>query len=579
MTVQVIQARSKQNTQTDTKTPARLRVAAYCRVSTDSEEQESSYEAQCSHYSAYIRANPAWELVGIYADEGITGTSTRRREQFKRMVRDCEAGKVDLVVTKSISRFARNTLDCLQYIRRLKALGIAVYFEKENINTLDAKGEVLITIMASIAQQESASISQNVRMGIQYRMQEGKGRLNTVFFLGLQKDERSGALVAVPGEADVVRRIYREYLEGFSPAAIGRRLDADGTPTPAGGRQWYASTVSSILQNEKYCGDLLLQKWYTPDFLHRRVVRNTGQLPQYYVEDDHEPVVPKEVFFQVQGEMARRAGMVGNDCGPRRASDDALYGRLVCGHCGRVLKRYEDPQGHVDWRCRVRAYRKRSAVREEKGACPCRVVEPDDARRAIVEAFNLLPSRRGSLGALRKGLREGEIAVFDAQMGELRERRARLSERKHALEKELDASGAQPDSPDGVVQELRAVEEALTQLDEERERLALLRAESAAAELRVRVLLELADTMEHARGGMQPAGEAAEQPAWCADTDEFFNRTRYIPPEGVLGDDGRMARYDDSMAARFIRHIVVEDDAFTVCFKADLRVRIPVMSH
>ena len=169
----------------------KLKVAAYCRVSTDSLEQESSYEAQCVHYIEYIQNNSRWELAGIYADEGISGTSTKHRDQFNQMIQDCETGKINMIITKSISRFARNTLDCLQYIRKLKELGIAIYFEKEAINTLDAKGEVLITIMASIAQQESQSISQNVRMGIQYKMQQGKGNLNTKSLMGFDRGEES----------------------------------------------------------------------------------------------------------------------------------------------------------------------------------------------------------------------------------------------------------------------------------------------------------------------------------------------------------------------------------------------------
>ena len=180
---------------------SKLRVAAYCRVSTDMEEQESSYDAQVAHYTAVINDHDDWKLAGIYADKGISGTSTKRREEFNRMIADCENGNIDMIVTKSISRFARNTLDCLKYIRQLKDLGIAIYFEKEAINTLDSKGEVLITIMASIAQQESQSISQNVRMGIQYRMQEDKGRLNTAFFLGYRRDPTTGQLVIVPEAA------------------------------------------------------------------------------------------------------------------------------------------------------------------------------------------------------------------------------------------------------------------------------------------------------------------------------------------------------------------------------------------
>ena len=202
----------------------KTRVAAYCRVSTDTDEQSTSYEAQVDHYTEYIKKNPAWECAGIYADDGISGTNTKKREEFNRLIDDCMNGKVDMVITKSISRFARNTLDCLNYIRKLKDKNIAVYFEKEGINTLDAKGEVLLTIMASLAQQESESLSQNVKLGLQFRYQQGKVQVNHTRFLGYDKDE-DGNLIINKKEAEVVKRIFREYLEGQSYCTIGKRIN------------------------------------------------------------------------------------------------------------------------------------------------------------------------------------------------------------------------------------------------------------------------------------------------------------------------------------------------------------------
>ena len=248
----------------------KLRVCAYCRVSSDSEEQESSYAAQIEHYTHYIHANPDWAFAGIFADEGLSGTSVHRREEFHRMIAACEAGKVDMVITKSISRFARNTLDCLNYIRKLKALRIPILFEKESINTMEAMGEVLITILASIAQQESKSISDNVRMGIEFGFQEGRGILNYSNFLGFTGTGTPGELAIVPGEAELIRRIFRAYLEGFSPYRIAARLEAEGAVTARGGTRWYNSTIVSILENEKYCGELLMQKYY------RRISSPTG---------------------------------------------------------------------------------------------------------------------------------------------------------------------------------------------------------------------------------------------------------------------------------------------------------------
>ena len=207
----------------------KLRVAAYCRVSTDYEEQTSSYQTQIEHYTDVIEKKPDWVLAGIFADDGISATSTKNREQFNNMIQACKDGKIDMIITKSISRFARNTVDCLNYIRELKALNIPVFFEKESINTMDAKGEVLITIMASLAQQESESLSQNVRLGIKYRFQQGKVMVNANCFLGYDKDE-DGHLVINPEQAEVIKRIFREYLEGASCQQIARGLERDGVP-------------------------------------------------------------------------------------------------------------------------------------------------------------------------------------------------------------------------------------------------------------------------------------------------------------------------------------------------------------
>ena len=231
-TVTVIPARISNRTSDKEDSKQKLRVAAYCRVSTDSEEQASSYDVQIAHYTSYINSNPEWELAGIFADDGISGTNTKKREEFNRMIEACMEGKIDMVITKSISRFARNTLDCLKYIRQLKDKNIPVFFEKENINTMDSKGEIMLTIMASLAQQESQSLSQNVKLGIQYRYQQGEVQVNHNRFWGYTKDENK-RLVIVTEEAEVIKRIYREYLEGASLIQIARGLEADGILTAA----------------------------------------------------------------------------------------------------------------------------------------------------------------------------------------------------------------------------------------------------------------------------------------------------------------------------------------------------------
>lgn len=377
------------------ESPAKLRVAAYCRVSTLLEEQESSYEAQVRHYTEYILRNPDWLLAGIYADEGISGTDTRNRDEFNRMIAGCMNGEIDMVITKSISRFARNTLDCLKYIRQLKDKNIPIYFEKENINTLDAKGEVLITIMASLAQQESQSISQNVRMGIQYQYQQGKVRINHTWFLGYTKDE-DGRLVIVPEEAEIVRRIYREFLEGKSIRQIAQGLEADGLKTGAGRTKWYDSTIRSILKNEKYMGDALLQKEYTVDFLTKKRQRNYGDLPQYYVENDHEPIVSREIFQQAQGEFLRRMNKIDkNGIHSAYSSCYALTGKLICSKCGSSYRRMKahGTNKYTMWRCKKRLM---------KGApCDGRNVREEDVQAVVMAALAKLATNRDAFARRR----------------------------------------------------------------------------------------------------------------------------------------------------------------------------------
>ena len=306
--ITVIPARKRVGNTVTAEAKPKLKVAAYCRVSTDSDEQASSYEVQVEHYTQFIQKNPEWELAGIFADDGISGCNTKKRSEFNRMIEECMAGKIDMIITKSISRFARNTLDCLKYIRELKEKNIPVFFEKENINTMDSKGEVLLTIMASLAQQESQSLSQNIKLGLQYRYQNGEVQVNHNRFLGYTKDEE-GHLIIEPTEAEVVKRIYREYLEGGSLLQIGRGLEADGILTAAGKAKWRPTTLQKILRNEKYIGDALLQKTYTVDFLNKKRVQNNGIVPQYYVENSHEPIIPRDLYMQVQEEMMRRANL------------------------------------------------------------------------------------------------------------------------------------------------------------------------------------------------------------------------------------------------------------------------------
>ncbi len=369
------------------KETRKLRVAAYCRVSTDYEEQASSYQTQIQHYTDVIEKNPDWVLAGIFADDGISATSTKHREQFNRMIQDCHDGKIDMIITKSISRFARNTVDCLNYIRELKTLNIPIFFEKESINTMDAKGEVLITIMASLAQQESESLSQNVKIGIKHRFQQGKVMVNANCFLGYDKDEE-GHLVINPEQAEIVKRIFREYLEGASCQQIASGLERDGVLTGRGNTRWHDSGIRRILENEKYMGDALLQKTYTVDFLNKKRSRNNGDIPQYYVEDDHEAIIPKELFMKTQEEMARRGSQL--DCKGRKrgfSSKHCFTGLVYCAECGEQFRRIHwNNRGckSVVWRCITRL--------ENNGECGARTVYEKELKNAFVDALNALIS-------------------------------------------------------------------------------------------------------------------------------------------------------------------------------------------
>ena len=360
----------------------KLRVAAYCRVSTDSEEQASSYEVQVEHYTHFIQNNCDWELAGIYADDGISGTTTKKREEFNRLIDDCMNNKIDRIITKSISRFARNTLDCLKYIRQLKEKNIPVFFEKENIDTLDSKGEIMLTIMASLAQQESQSLSQNVKLGLQYRYQQGEITVNHNRFLGYTKDE-AGQIVIEPTEAEVVKRIYKEYLEGASLLQIARNLEKDKILTGAKGAKWSGTTVKGILSNEKYMGDALLAKTHTVDFLTKKRVKNDGIVPQYYVENSHEPIIPKTLFLQVREEMVRRSELKSKKGTTNYSSKYALSGITYCGKCGQIYRRLHwNNRGKksIVWRCLSRL--------DKHKECDARTVDEMDLKQAVVDGMN-----------------------------------------------------------------------------------------------------------------------------------------------------------------------------------------------
>ena len=330
-------------------TTARRKVAGYARVSTDSDEQFTSYEAQVDYYTQFIQSHPEWQFIKVYTDEGISAVTTRHRDGFNEMVRDALAGRIDLIVTKSVSRFARNTVDSLTTIRKLKEHGVECYFEKENIWTFDSKGELLITIMSSLAQEESRSISENVTWGCRKRMADGKVTVAYSSFLGYDRG-KDGSLSVNDSEAATVRKIYRAFLEGMTPIGICHMLESEGILTPMRRKKWSDSTVLSILTNEKYKGDALLQKTFTVDFLTKKKKANEGEVPQYYVEGNHEAIIPPEEYEAVQTELERRKAI-----GRAYSGGSVFSSRLICGDCGgfygQKVWHSNDPYRKAIWRC------------------------------------------------------------------------------------------------------------------------------------------------------------------------------------------------------------------------------------
>lgn len=327
------------------------RVAAYARVSTDREEQETSLTAQTDYYRKKIQEHPGWRFVEIYVDHGISGLSTNRREGFNRMVEDCLAGRIDLVLTKSISRFARNTVDTVTTIRKLKEKGVSVYFEKENIFSMDAKGEFLLTLMFGLAQEESRSISENVTWGQRKRMADGKVSLSYSRFLGYDKGPEKYTMVVNEEQAVIVRRIFYMFLQGYAAHTIAEILTEAKVQTPCGGR-WRSSTIRGILTNEKYKGDALLQKSFTVDFLKKKKKKNEGELPQYYVEGDHEPIISPWLFDYVQEKIAKR-----RDYGTRYSGVALFSSKLICGKCGSIYGPkpwHSTTYNHLVWQCHRR---------------------------------------------------------------------------------------------------------------------------------------------------------------------------------------------------------------------------------
>ena len=363
------------------------RTAGYARVSSNSDEQENSYEAQVDYYTKLIRGSPEWEFVKIYTDDGISATNTKHRDGFNEMIADALEGKIDLIITKSVSRFARNTVDSLLAVRHLKEKGVEIYFQKENIYTLDAKGELLITIMSSLAQEEARSISENVTWGQRKRMADGKVSMAYKHFLGYEKGPE-GTPVIVEAQAKVVRRIFTLFLEGKSVRQICNTLTAEGIPTPAGKDVWAVSTVRSILGNEKYTGNAILQKRYTVDFLNKVTKANEGEVPQYFVRDSHPAIISQETYDLAQAELQRRASL-----GKKFSGNGLFFCKILCGDCGGFygskVWHSKDPYRRVVWQCNKKYM--------EKLHCDTPHLTEEMIQKAFVKAFNWLFSEKERL--------------------------------------------------------------------------------------------------------------------------------------------------------------------------------------
>ena len=387
--VQVIPAKKPIVSAQAATSTAKRKVAAYARVSSDTEEQLNSYDAQVAYYTDYIKARADWEYVDIYTDEGISALNTKKREGFKRRIADALAGKIALIVTKSVSRFARNTVDSLSTIRLLKEKGTECFFEKENIWTFDGKGELLITIMSSLAQEESRSLSENVTWGKRKGMADGKVCLPWTRVLGYEKGE-DGLPKIVPEQAEIIRRIYRLFMQGKSSAVIASTMEADGIISPTGKAKWNKTTVLNMLRNELYKGDICRQKTMTTNFLNKSVKKNEGELPMFYIENSHPPIIPPDEWDAVQIEIARRSGM-----GRPVSCNSPFSTKIKCGDCGGYFGRKvwgsNTQYRKYIWRCNER-YRKGN-----KHDCKTAHTKEEEIAIRFVTAFNQLMSKRKTI--------------------------------------------------------------------------------------------------------------------------------------------------------------------------------------
>lgn len=402
----------------------KLRVAAYCRVSTASEEQLESLTTQKEHYENYIKANPEWEFAGLYYDEGITGTKKDKRKGLQSMITACELKQIDFIITKSISRFARNTLDCLEMVRKLIDLGVFLYFEKENINTQSMESELILSILSSMAQDESVSISENNKWGVKTRFKNGTYKISYPPYGYANID---GKMEIVPDEAEIVRGIFKCALTGKGSYTIARELNESKAPTKKGGK-WTGTSVREILSNEKYTGDVLFQKTYTDDQFNRHA--NRGELEQYLVPNHHEAIICHKDFDAVQAVIKQRSSEKNIDKGSSKYLNRyVMSGKIICGNCGGHFKRrthYTARESYIAWTCQTHI--------EHKDECAMKYINEDSINKAFVLMMNkLIFGYKSVLKPLQNGLKSmsGESKI--TALVDLDERVGKNADRKRVI--------------------------------------------------------------------------------------------------------------------------------------------------
>ena len=468
----VIVIPAKEKTPQEQEKQRNLRVAAYCRVSTNSEEQLTSYENQLAYYTEKIMNNPSWTMVKVFADEGKTGTSTCKRKEFLQMIRMCRQGKIDMILAKAVSRFARNTVDTLNYTRELRELGIPVIFEEQNINSIYPESEFLIAIHGAFAQSESESTSSRVRWGQRQSMKAGRVTMQYKWMLGYEKGPDRKPVINEE-QAETVRFIYQQYLAGDTLRAIKSKLEAQGVVNAIGKQEWTIKNLLSILTNEKYCGDALLQKTFIQDCISKKVIQNNGQLPKYLVQNHHEGIVSRDVFYAVQLEIARRRSQTGGTSKSAPTGRSKYSGKYIltnlmfCGHCGTGYRRCVWNKGGIKravWRCGSRLdygskYCKHSETLEEK-----------PLQRAILNSINRVMGSREELEARLLGAMEQELAPIPGETMSL----ADIDRTLEDLEKQFNSLLAEASAAGGTedyAERFRMISNSMADLKEHKARI------------------------------------------------------------------------------------------------------------